>query len=207
MPKQYSDKEKNEIIKRLKTEANSLMLEKGVKKTTVDELVKRVGIPKGTFYLFYPSKEMLLFDVSQDFHEQVDEFISDGMNRIMAERNISLDNLDLSECVDEITDVIFGAIEITFNSCLKVMLIPETMHLIFSKIPKAVLEEHRKNDSHVGGGLFSLIATKKDMDVESVVGAFMVIIFGGMYKREIGEVNWRESMRMVIKGMVIQLVG
>ena len=88
MPKQYSDKEKNEIIKRLKTEANSLMLEKGVKKTTVDELVKRVGIPKGTFYLFYPSKEMLLFDVSQDFHEQVDEFISDGMNRIMAERNI-----------------------------------------------------------------------------------------------------------------------
>ena len=39
---------------------------KGVKKTTVDELVKRTGIPKGTFYLFYPSKEMLLFDVSQE---------------------------------------------------------------------------------------------------------------------------------------------
>lgn len=41
------------------------MQEKGVKKTTVDELVKREGIPKGTFYLFYPSKEMLLYDVSQ----------------------------------------------------------------------------------------------------------------------------------------------
>ncbi len=35
------------------------MQEKGVKKTTVDELVKRVGIPKGTFYLFYPSKDCL----------------------------------------------------------------------------------------------------------------------------------------------------
>ncbi|MDY4210978.1 MAG: TetR/AcrR family transcriptional regulator [Treponema sp.] len=37
-----------------------------MKKTTVDELVKRTGIPKGTFYLFYPSKEILLFDISQE---------------------------------------------------------------------------------------------------------------------------------------------
>ena len=55
MPKTYSDEERNQIITKLKREANILMLEKGVKKTTVDELVKRVGIPKGTFYLFYPS--------------------------------------------------------------------------------------------------------------------------------------------------------
>ena len=60
MPKLYSEEEKKQIIQRLKEEANILMQEKGVKKTTVDELVKRVGIPKGTFYLFYPSKEMLL---------------------------------------------------------------------------------------------------------------------------------------------------
>ncbi|WP_286081321.1 TetR/AcrR family transcriptional regulator [Parablautia intestinalis] len=31
--------------------------------TTVDEIVKRVNIPKGTFYLFYKSKELLLFEV------------------------------------------------------------------------------------------------------------------------------------------------
>ena len=65
MPKIYSEEEKKQIIQRLKEEANILMQEKGVKKTKVDELEKRVGIPKGTFYLFYPSKEMLLFDVAQ----------------------------------------------------------------------------------------------------------------------------------------------
>ena len=83
MPKVYSDEEKKAIIERLKREANILMQEKGVKKTTVDELVKRAGIPKGTFYLFYPSKEMLLFDVSQDFHEQVDSYIEDGIKSII----------------------------------------------------------------------------------------------------------------------------
>ena len=48
---------------------------------STDELVKRAGIPKGTFYLFYPSKEMLLFDCAQDFHEEVDEFVSKGMEQ------------------------------------------------------------------------------------------------------------------------------
>ena len=65
MPKLYSDEEKKNIIAKLKKEANTLMQEKGVKKTTVDELVKRVGIPKGSFYLFYPSKEMLMFEVKK----------------------------------------------------------------------------------------------------------------------------------------------
>ena len=40
MPKSYTEEERNDIIKKLKEEANSLMQEKGVKKTTVDELVR-----------------------------------------------------------------------------------------------------------------------------------------------------------------------
>ena len=66
MPKCYSDQEREYIKKRLKEEAVACMGQFGIRRTTVDELVKRVNIPKGTFYLFYPSKEMLLFDVSQE---------------------------------------------------------------------------------------------------------------------------------------------
>ena len=97
MPKIYSEEEKKLLIEKLKHEANILMQEKGVKKTTVDELVKRAGIPKGTFYLFYPSKEMLLFDVSQDFHEQVDKYIEEGIFKILQTKNKSLQNPDLSD--------------------------------------------------------------------------------------------------------------
>ena len=117
MPKTYSDEERNQIITKLKREANILMLEKGVKKTTVDELVKRVGIPKGTFYLFYPSKEMLLYDVTQDFHEEVDAYIEAGVKRTLMEKGKLLTpDVDLSDCVEEFTDVILGAMEITFAS-------------------------------------------------------------------------------------------
>lgn len=207
MPKIYSDEEKKQIIEKLKKEANVLMQEKGVKKTTVDELVKRAGIPKGTFYLFYPSKEMLLFDVSQDFHKQVDAYITNGVLKIIKDKNISMNEPDFSDCVEEFTDVILDAMEITYHSCLKVLLIPESMNLILSKLPDEVLENHRKDDSDFGEGLFKGLAAKNGMRVEAVVGAFMMIIFGGMYKREIGEANWKESMRIVIRGIVLQLVN
>lgn len=206
MPKIYSEEEKQVIIGKLKKEANELLQEKGVKKTTVDELVKRVGIPKGTFYLFYPSKEMLLFDVSQDFHEQVDAYISDGVQKIIIEKNICMENPDFSGCVDEFTEVILGAMEITYNSCLKVLLNPESMNLILSKIPEDVLKKHREEDAEIGHGLFGDLAKKNGFNVEAVVGSFMMIIFGGMYKREIGEKNWRDSMRIVIRGIVLQIL-
>lgn len=206
MPKIYSEEEKKLIIEKLKYEANILMQEKGVKKTTVDELVKRVGIPKGTFYLFYPSKEMLLFDVSQDFHEQVDKYIEEGIYKIIQSKNKSLQNLDLSDCVEELTDVILGAIEITYNSCLSVLLNPESMNLILSKIPADVLDKHRESDGDICDGFFKTIANEKGIDVEALVGSFMMIIFGGMYKTAIGTENWKESMRIVLRGIVIQLV-
>lgn len=56
MPKSYSDKEREYIIKRLKEEARLCMEQYGIRKTTVDELVKRVKIPKGTFIYFFNQK-------------------------------------------------------------------------------------------------------------------------------------------------------
>ena len=53
MPKSYSEQEREYIRKRLKEEAAKCLARYGVRRTTVDEIVKRVNIPKGTFYLFY----------------------------------------------------------------------------------------------------------------------------------------------------------
>ena len=61
MPKRFSEEERAYIVSRLKEEAAKCMAQYGIRKTTVDEIVRRVKIPKGTFYLFYQSKEMLLF--------------------------------------------------------------------------------------------------------------------------------------------------
>ena len=56
MPKTYSEQEREYIDKRLREEAMNCMAAYGIRKTTVDELVRRVRIPKGTFYLFMSPK-------------------------------------------------------------------------------------------------------------------------------------------------------
>ena len=207
MPKIYSEEERNEIISRLKEEANKLMQEKGVKKTTVDELVKRVGIPKGTFYLFYPSKEMLLFDCAQGFHQQVDEYISSGMQRIISENKIDIKKKGaLSKYVDEVTDVILGGMEITQNSCLKVLLEPESMDLVLAKLPEDVLEKHRQQDKSMGEGYIEALAERKGLNVEELSGAFTMILFGGMYKQVVGEKNIEGSTRFLVRGLVKQIL-
>ncbi len=191
MPKVYSEEERRDIVNRLKTEANMLMLEKGVKKTTVDELVKRAGIPKGTFYLFYPSKEMLLFDCAQDFHEEVDEFVSKGMEQ--------------ADGVEAVEDVIMGAVNITQNSCLRVLLEPESMNLILSKLPKEVLEKHRQEDADRGEKIIETLAAKNGISVKELSGAFTMILFGTMYKQVVGEDVIEGSTRLLVRGLVKQL--
>lgn len=206
MPKIYSEEERRDIVNRLKAEANILMLEKGVKKTTVDELVKRAGIPKGTFYLFYPSKEMLLFDCAQDFHEEVDEYVSQGLTRIMERQNPKTNkSSDSTEYIDEVVDVIMGAVEITQNSCLRVLLEPESMNLVLSKLPEDVLEKHRQEDSNRGEKIIEAFAAKNGISVEELSGAFTMILFGTMYKQVVGENVIEGSTRLLVRGLVKQL--
>ena len=65
-PKSFSGQERTLIDQRLRAAAAECLERYGVRKTTVDELVRRAGIPKGTFYLFYPSKEALFFSLLID---------------------------------------------------------------------------------------------------------------------------------------------
>ena len=97
MPKCYSDQEREYIRKRLKEEAAACMGQYGIRRTTVDEIVKRVNIPKGTFYLFYKSKELLLFEVIQEQHELVNQKLYQAISDMAG-----------TECsAEKITDVIF----------------------------------------------------------------------------------------------------
>ncbi len=43
----------------------------GMKKTSVDQLTKAVGIAKGSFYKFYESKEMPFFAVLESIHSEL----------------------------------------------------------------------------------------------------------------------------------------
>ena len=204
MPKIYSETERTDIKDSLKREANFLMIERGIKKTTVDELVKRAGIPKGTFYLFYPSKEMLLFECIQDFHNGADKIISDGMEQIIRKYKSRTKGKRFSnECLDEITDVLMEAINITGGSCLKIMLDPESMNLLISKLPEDVLKKHG-NDSKENI-LLEFFGIKDKEKIQAISGSFTLILLGIIYSSVLGDELAEKSTRLLVRGVVKQM--
>lgn len=61
----------NETIRRdLIREARRCGVTIGMRKTSVEQLTDAVGISKGSFYKFFPSKELLFFAVLEDIHTE-----------------------------------------------------------------------------------------------------------------------------------------
>lgn len=67
----FTQQEMNVILEKLKAAARQYASAQGVRRTTVDQLVEAADISKGAFYKFYPSKEMLFFEVLEDMHSEI----------------------------------------------------------------------------------------------------------------------------------------
>ena len=196
MPKCYSDQEREYIRKRLKEEAAACMGQYGIRRTTVDEIVKRVNIPKGTFYLFYRSKELLLFDVIQEQHELVNQKLYQAISD-MAGTEFS---------AEKITDVIFEFYKMTENMLVLKMLDASEVELLVRKLPREVVEEHLQDDTDTIEKMFALLPVKKEVDIKVISAAFHAIYYATLHKKEIGEEQYDQALWTLIHGMVIQII-
>ncbi len=196
MPKSYSEEERAYIIERLKEEATDCLSTYGVKKTTVDELVKRVKIPKGTFYLFYKSKEQLLFEVFLELHEKIEKQMLEGLSS-MKIGNIS---------IEDMTDLIYRFYKIADESPLIKLLTSGDIEILARKLPKEVVSEHFVQDDFLIEKIFLMIPNANEKDVGTFSTAFRNIFFTMVYKKEMGEKNYDESLKILIRGLVIQLL-
>ena len=73
MPKIYSEEKKKEIREQLMATGLELIKYNGIKRMSIEELTKRVGIAQGTFYNFFNSKEMLVYELANAYHERLDQ--------------------------------------------------------------------------------------------------------------------------------------
>ncbi len=69
MPEAFSEYEKEIIHRQLIDKGRTLFERHGLRKTTVEEITKAVGISKGAFYKFFPSKEELYMQILEDLED------------------------------------------------------------------------------------------------------------------------------------------
>ena len=192
MPKSYSEQEREYM----KEEAVKCLTQYGVRHTTVDEIVKRVNIPKGTFYLFYKSKELLLFEAIQEQHT----FVTDELYQAIS----ALSSQELS--AEKITDLIFEFYKMTEKMPILNLLDLGEVELLARKLPREIVEEYLQDDIDMIAKMFALLPIKKEVDIEVMSAVFHTIYYATLHKTEIGEEQYDKALRTLIYGIVIQVI-
>jgi AcrR family transcriptional regulator len=194
MPKTFTDKEREYIKKRLMEEAQDCLRLYGIRKTTVDELVKRANIPKGTFYLFYDSKELLFYDVLCSVH---DELHADLRRRLEA--------LDEPAAADQVTELVLGLYKKVEASFLYKFITGGDLELLMRRLPPEVARAHAEKDDFSMEQLIAMAPGIKGDSIKKYSAAMRAIFLSMLHKHEIGEEVFEDALRLMIRGVVMQM--
>lgn len=194
MPKTYSDTERDYIKKRLIEEAQSCLTHYGLRKTTVDEIVRRVNIPKGTFYLFYESKELLVFDVLNEYHDKIQQELG---QRLSAVRQ--------SVTAEAMSRIIFDMYKEVEASFLFKFITGGDLELLLRKLPPELSLSHAQKDDLNVEQLVSMIPGITQERIKALSGALRAIFMSMLHRNEIGEDIFEEALYLMIRGVISQI--
>ncbi len=193
MPKIYSELEKNNIRRALRREAGRCLALYGVRKTTVDELVHRVDIPKGTFYLFYDSKESLFFDLLKSFADEVE-------NEYLA----MLQEIDENHIVTSLTDIFYTILMKFYNEGLYRFLDGAELELVMRKLPENYLPDLSERMSSVIHSLFSYFYIDDEGDIKSFEAGYEALLYLLLSADRLEDKE--KALRLLVRGLVLQMV-
>jgi AcrR family transcriptional regulator len=189
----FTESEKVQIQKRLKEAAEECLGKYGVKKTTVDQLVKMAGISKGAFYQFSPSKELLFFKVLEDFQGSIMEFDTQENHS-----NIKPEAL---------TEFLYGIYQKVRHSFLMNIIENGEMDLLMRKIPVEEITRHHTFDDLLAKKLFQKFNIEDNVEPRIVAASLRSIFLSMLHVKEIGEKEFDGALKMLIHGVALQLVG
>ena len=193
MPKIYTEKEKENIRKALKREAGKCLALYGVRKTAVDELVRRVDIPKGTFYLFYESKEALFFDLLVTYADEVE---SDYLSM--------LQEIDENHIVTSLTDIFYTLLIKFYDEGLYRFLDGAELELVLRRLPDKSLPDISKRMSTVIHNLFSYFYIDDKEDIKSFEAGYEALLYLLLSADRLKDKE--QALRLLVRGLVLQMV-
>lgn len=194
MPKALSAEEREIIQKRLLQAAEDCLGQYGLRKTTVDELVARARIPKGTFYLFYPSKELLFFEVFIKFHE-----------RIQGDFLRSIEKLQGEVGPEELTNAIIQTYREVEKSFFFRFMFSGELELLFRKLPPEAHAQHHQTDALSVSRLVMLLPGISQEKAQLYAAALRAVFASLLFKQEIGEEHFDQAIEIMIRGIVLQM--
>ena len=194
MPK-FSESEKAIIQEKLYSEGERLFILHGIKKVTVDDLVKAAGIAKGSFYAFYTNKEHLYMDILGNLQKKVWE----NMNGFL-EENRSLAPKELTK------QVVLWSFSQLQRYPLLLQYDEETTDYLFRKLPKEVMEAHTKED---GKELETLqeYGVHFKQGIELTTSVFQVLAITFLSLQNDKNIDHAAVMEIMLNGIINEIVS
>ena len=189
----FTSEEKEVIRKKLHKVAKECLQRYGVKKTTVDQMAAMVDISKGSFYNFYPSKEMLFFTV-------LEEYQIDVMNRLTEQLGMET-KIDTNRLVQ----LLYDFYQDFRYSFMYTIFKNHEMELLLRKLPKEAITNHHLIDDRMVKKIVSRINIRENVSVEIVSALFRTIAMTILHIEEIGEEQFDTTLKLVIQGIVEQI--
>lgn len=134
MATSFTEQEMTTIKCALKAAARQRAGAQGVRKTTVEELAEAAEISKGSFYKFYPFKEMLFFEILEDMHTEIYQAAA----AVLAQNGGE-------PAAERAAEAVLTACARMEQSCMMAFLEKDAAYLL-RKVPSEVLEKHYHSD-------------------------------------------------------------
>lgn len=191
MPKGFNDKERQIIREALMEKGKNLFNTFGLRKTSIEELAKVVGISQGSFYNFFSSKEELYFDILENEENLIKA-------NLLKESNLAKGSP--KEIIKNFLTYAYELID--SNIFIKQLYIENDMEILVRKLPSKKFEEHKKMDFDI---LLELIAKWKteeiivDKESEVIVGLIRSVLMISLHKNQIGVKIYQDSVELLIE--------
>lgn len=190
----FSDYERELIQKKLNEVAQECLWKYGVRKTTVDQIVQMTGISKGSFYNFYSGKEILFFKVLEEYQKTIIDELADKFRK---EKKIG---------IDKFTESIYELYQNVRKSFIMNIIQNQELEYLMRKLPKELIINHHSLDDKLAKNIFSFIKIKEGTNIDLVTASLRAIFMSMIYIEEIGEENFNEVLRLLIKGLALQII-
>lgn len=162
MPKIVTEAERKLVRDAIYDATLSFIKQKGVRKVTVDDITTTVGISKGSFYSYYPSKEVCLYEVLRRSEEEM--FIR--MESVMAQ------DLHDKERIKQFLREVFLA-----PDSVVLYLSPTDLEVLLRKLPPEFQErEQKKSEDYFKRSLKLLKVSNNKMKVVAMLTDCLIVV-------------------------------
>ncbi|MCR4427202.1 MAG: TetR/AcrR family transcriptional regulator [Firmicutes bacterium] len=193
MPRPFTEKERESIRLRLLNAAEECWSRHGIKRTTVDELALMAGISKGSFYLFYESKELLFLDVIERIERETKQAFFSAL---------SMPGKTKKETFMNAVDRVYATVR---KAPWLLSLQSGDYEALARNLPSDRIVRHVQVDESDVASMLAALGVDSHLDIKVVAGALRAVFFTLLHRREIGEEHFDAVYRMLLEGLSHQL--